>query len=192
MGKPFLKNNLNKAIFIILLLGLVVNVFYLSKTPYNVRSHDVDGHIHYIEHLAKNYDFPHNCWECDQAPFYYILAAAIYKVSVLFGISDKGEIYHILQVFSVFLFSIFSAVSILILKTVFFENKQKEIKNTGLLKNFIFFLTSSLFVFWPTNIMHSVRITNDILFYVFYSSVILFLIRWLDGNDNKNLYFSIL
>lgn len=191
MLNKFFKSNLNRAVFIILLLGLVVNVLYLSKTSYGMRSYDVDGHIHYIEYVAQNFNFPHNCWECDQAPFYYILGAIIYKASILFGVSDKAEIYYILQVFSVFLFSIFSAVSILILKTSFVENKEREIKNIKI-KNYIFLLISALFVFWPTNIIHSVRITNDILFYVFYSLVVFFLIKWLEKNNNRNLYFSIL
>ncbi len=193
MRNIFLKNNLNKAIIFILLLGLAINIFYLLKTPYNVRNHDVDGHIKYIEYVAQNFKIPHPdiCWECHQAPLYYILAGAIYKAFILLGVGDKDTIYFILQVFSLLLFFVFSVVSVLILKKVFIANKSEEIKSTALRK-LIFYLVSMLFVFWPTNIIHSVRITNDTLFYVFYALVILFLIKWLEGNNNKNFYFAIL
>lgn len=193
MIKLFFKNNINKAVLIILFAGLAVNIFYLSKTPYDIRSYDVDGHIKYIEYVAQNFKIPHPdiCWECHQSPLYYTLAAIIYKAVILFGISDKNIIYFILQIFSVFLFFIFSAVSVLILKNIFIANKSEEIKNISL-KKFVFYLASFLFVFWPTNIMNSIRITNDTLFYVFYALVIFFLIRWLERIDNKNLYLSIL
>ena len=193
MINKFLKNNINKAILIILLIGLGFNIFYLLNTPYNIRTHDVDGHIKYIEYVAQSLKIPHPdvCWECHQAPLYYILAAIVYKASVLLGFGDKNTIYFILQSFSVFLFLIFSTVSIFIFKKIFIDNKNEEIKNTPF-KNYIFYLVSFLFVFWPTNIMHSVRITNDTLFYVFYALVIFFLIRWLEKNNNNNFYFSIL
>lgn len=193
MRNKFFKNKLNKAIVSILLIGLAINIFYLLKTPYNVRSHDVDGHIKYIEYVAQNFKIPHPdiCWECHQAPLYYILAGAIYKASILLGIGDKDTIYFILQVFSLLLFFVFSAIAVLIFKKVFTANKSEEIKNTAL-RNYIFYLVSMLFVFWPTNIIHSVRITNDTLFYVFYALVLLFLIKWLERNNNKNFYFAVI
>lgn len=192
MRNKFFKNNLNKAIIFILLIGLAINIFYLLKTPYNVRSHDVDGHIKYIEYVAQNFKIPHPdiCWECHQAPLYYILAGTIYKASILLGIGDRDTIYFILQVFSLLLFFVFSAIAVLIFKKVFIANKSEEIKNT-VLRSYIFYLVSMFFVFWPTNIIHSVRITNDTLFYVFYALVILFLIKWLERNNNKNFYFAI-
>lgn len=193
MRNKFFKNNLNKAIIFILLLGLAINIFYLLKTPYNVRSHDVEGHIKYIEYVAQNFKIPHPdiCWECHQAPLYYILAGAIYKASILLGIGDKDTIYFILQVFSLLLFFVFSAIAVLIFKKVFIVNKSEEIKNTAL-RSYIFYLVSMLFVFWPTNIIHSVRITNDTLFYVFYALVLVFLIKWLERNNNKNFYFAVI
>lgn len=193
MRNKFFKNNLNKTVIFILLLGLAINIFYLLKTPYNVRSHDVEGHIKYIEYIAHNFKIPHPdvCWECHQAPLYYILAGAIYKASILLGIGDKDTIYFILQVFSLLLFFVFSAVAVLIFKKVFIANKSEEIKTTAL-RSYIFYLVSMLFVFWPTNIIHSVRITNDTLFYVFYALVLLFLIKWLERNNSKNFYFAII
>ena len=193
MINKFFKNNINKGVLIILLAGLAINIFYLLNTPYNIRTYDVDGHIKYIEYVEQNFKIPHPdiCWECHQAPLYYILAAVIYKAVVFLGVSDKDTIYFILQIFSVFLFLIFSTVSILIFKKVFIDNKSGE-KGNEPIKNHIYYLASFLFIFWPTNIMHSVRITNDTLFYVFYALVIFFLIRWFERGDNKNLYLSIL
>lgn len=193
MISKFFKNNLNKTILIILLFGLVINVFYLLNTPYNIRTHDVDGHIKYIEYVAQNFKIPHPdiCWECHQAPLYYILAAVVYKASVLSWFDDKNTIYFILQAFSVFLFLIFSTISIFTFKKIFVDSKNDKIRKTSF-KNHIFYLVSFIFIFWPTNIIHSVRITNDTLFYVFYALVIFFLIRWLEENNNRHFYLSIL
>ncbi|MBM2817787.1 MAG: phospholipid carrier-dependent glycosyltransferase [Parcubacteria group bacterium] len=185
-------NSFGKIPAIILILGLTVQIVYLIHTPYNIRSNDADDHIKYIEYVAQNYNIPDwsLCWECHQAPFYYILAGSIYKASTVFGISDKAVIYFILQAFSLFLFSIFSLVSVLILRKIFITNRNEENKKTSS-RYYIYYLVSFLFVFWPTNIINSARITNDILFNLFYVLVLFFLIRWLDKKENRDFYFSI-
>ena len=186
-------NSFGKIPAIILLLGLTVQIIYLIHTPYNIRSNDADDHIKYIEYVAQNYYIPDwsLCWECHQSPFYYILAGAIYKASTIFGISDKTLIYFILQAFSLFLFSLFSLISVLILRKIFITDKNEEDKK-HFSQYYIYCLVSALFVFWPTNIINSARITNDILFNLFYALVLFFLIRWLDKNQNKDFYLSIL
>ena len=84
----FLKNQLQlpRGCVIVILLGLLLHILYLSYTPYNVRTYDVmfyGGHFDYIKYVATYWRLPvpNSGWETHHPPLYYISAAIIYKIA---------------------------------------------------------------------------------------------------------------
>lgn len=168
-----------KIIVVILALSIALRIFYLIGTDYNERTYDVvegGGHLDYIKYLAENYRLPNPTggWEYHQPPLYYISGAIVYKFSHILNINS----YKTLQVLSLFYFYIFIIFGILILRNT--------IKN-----KMLFYLSVALLIFWPSGIIHSVRIGNDAMLYSFYVASLYFILRWFKEKNVKLLYFSV-
>lgn len=169
-----------KIVIAILALSIALRIFYLIGTDYNERTYDViegGGHLDYIKYLAENYRLPNPTggWEYHQPPLYYISGAIVYKSSQTLNINS----YKTLQVLSLFYFYIFIIFGILTLRNLI-ENK------------LLFYLSAALLVFWPSGIIHSVRIGNDAMLYSLYAISLYFILKWFKEKNIKLLYFSIL
>jgi len=200
----------NKALSSILLLGLLVRLGYLAVTPYFMRSHDVLAHIDYIEFIANNLSLPRSNqgWVFYHPPLYYVLSAVIYQLANLGSIFPQFYIYTAIQFFSLLISFAFTIISVLIFQqlveqvalisdektnSLLYNNQsQKIMAERPLNKETLVFMISVMFIFWPSNIIHSVRIGNDCLLYLFYSLGLLFLIRWNQTESNRNFYLSVL
>jgi len=149
----------------ILFLGIIIRQFYLSYTKFYQRAYDVvgTGHFGYIEYVYKNWQIPDPTagWEYYQPPLYYFVSAAFWKLASFFGVSN---FYTFSQIINLVFFIGFLFVGILILKE-YFEKKY-------------LLLSASLLIFWPSGIIHSVRVTNDVLYYLFFTLSLYFLIKW--------------
>lgn len=169
----------DKIIIVILALSVVLRILYLIGTDYNERTYDVTeggGHLDYIRYLAENYKLPDptNGWEYHQPPLYYISGAVVYKISQILNIN-----YHkTLQILSFFYFYIFIIFGILILRNL---TKNKK----------LFYLSVATLAFWPSGIIHSIRIGNDTMLYSFYAACLYFVLRWFEEKNIKLLYFSV-
>jgi hypothetical protein len=93
---------INKKINIILVAAILVRIFYFSVTDWDVRGHDADAHVDYIEYIVKHNSLPksNEGWEFHQPPVYYVSAALVYKAANLVGIQSKIIVYKVLQFFS--------------------------------------------------------------------------------------------
>ncbi len=62
---------------LLLLLGIALRILYVFATPYNVRSHDVEGHIEYVAYVREHWRVPpaDKGWQFYQPPAYYFLSA---------------------------------------------------------------------------------------------------------------------
>src|SRR4051794_35382636 len=139
---------LPRGIVLIILLGLLLHILYLSYTPYNVREHDVPAHLDYIKYVATNWRLPDrhpaDGEEYFQAPLYYIIAAVVYKIS-----GNASLDYHrVLQGLSLVFFTV-----CLIFGVLLFQRVCKT--------KWLFFTSTALLVFWPSGIIDSVRVSND-------------------------------
>jgi hypothetical protein len=191
----------NKAVIFILLGGFLIRLLYFWVTPYGLRTHDVEGHIPYIEYVLKNWSIPprNSGWETYQPPLYYFFAALVYKAANLAGVTSTHSLYRLLQFVSLLLSMGFLGSSLLIFENigahlpVFHKpgNGSDPIPETPGAKSkkgrFIGVMLG-LVAFWPSNIMHSVRIGNDGMFYFFYALGLLFLIKWYYDNTDRSLY----
>ena len=169
----------DKIIIVILVLSVALRIFYLLGTEYNERTYDVTeggGHLDYVRYLAENYKLPDPTggWEYHQPPLYYISGAVVYKFSQTFHINS----YKTLQALSLFYFYVFIVFGILILRNLA-ENKR------------LFYLSAAVLAFWPSGIIHSIRIGNDAMLYAFYAACLYFILRWHKEKNVKLLYFSV-
>jgi len=160
---------------LILLTGIAIRIIYLSYTDYQTRTHDVvGGHLAYIEFIAQKHKLPPaiSCWECWQPPFYYIAASYVYNFALFFHANP----FVFLQLFSLLLFTLFLCYGYLFI-TSFLPNKNTQ------------YIAMLLLTFWPTGIMASIRIGNDIPYYLFFGAALYYLLQW---TQTKQYLFLIL
>ncbi len=155
-----------------ILLGLaaVLALHYLSYTDYSVRTFDLlvsTGHLDYIKMIAEQLRLPNPTqgWEYHQPPLYYLIAAAVYAFSRAVALIDPMTT---LQLLSLSLFLVFLYYGLRILQAVITEPSLR-------------FIAATMLVFWPSGIIHSVRIGNDSLFYALFAATLYALIHWKQG-----------
>lgn len=159
---------LDKKIATLFILALVIRLIYYSYTGFNIRQHDAlgdTGHLGYINYVANNWRLPdpQSGFEYHQPPLYYIISGIIFAGLKLLGIYN---IFDVIQLFSIAYVIIFLIFGVKILSLSFEKN------------TFWYYLAASLLLFWPSGIIHSVRITNDSLFWAFFGGFIYFLLKW--------------
>lgn len=185
--------------------GLMVRLLYFINTNQDTRSYDVWGHTEYIEYLVHHWTLPkiHQGWQTYQPPLYYFLAATCYKILNLFHITAPGEIWRYLQLLSLFLYMGFLGVALKILDRAIAKlpglpeanQATASTANSPFLKQkrsrkVIGYIAFALIVFWPSGIMHSVRLGNDVLLYLFFGLSLLYLLKWHEEGSDCNLYLG--
>ena len=145
--------------------SLFVRQIFLMKFDFYDYQYDLlgTGHLGYIKYMAENWTVPDpkSGWQFYQPPFYYILAGLVWFVAKM------GQFYNffvVQQWLNISIFTTFLITGILILRR-FLTGKW-------------FFFGVALLIFWPAGVLHSVRITNDVLYYLFSGFVIFFLQKW--------------
>jgi hypothetical protein len=131
-------------------LAISLCILYLGYTHWNERSHDVHGHIPYIEYVAANWSLPEplECWECHQRPLYYVSAAGLLTLVNAYTGSHPQAFFRLLQLVALICFSIFLMFGLKVL--------------TPHKSNWALYV----FALWPSGILHSIRIGNEIPLYM--------------------------
>lgn len=171
----------SKVVVLIFLAAMLFRLFYFANTEWYQRTHDVWGHIPYIEYLEEKMKLPAptDCWECHQQPLYYIVSAGISEVFKFTGIENKYFIFKIFSLESEFYFGGYLVVSLLIMRL--FK-----------LKKYLFWLVTFIFLFWPTNILHATRIGNDPISYLFIIISLYYAVKFYQTNFKKYFFGAII
>lgn len=166
-----------KRIMVVGISGLLLSLVYLHYTPYDQRSYDIMGHIGYIRYLAHHYKLPAvmEGWESYQPPLYYIPAAVIYKLASVTGVTNP---FTALQFFS---FALYGVFLLFVYKILSFS---------GILRGKFLSFAFALFVFWPTSVIHSVMIGNDIMLYLWYAVSLYFTLKCASGGSRKDFIIA--
>lgn len=169
------KSNKEKILMAIIIGATALRIFYLSYTDYNLRSHDVEGHIDYIDYIVTNHSLPktNQCWQCYQPPTYYITAALVSQFSQFINLNSHFG----LQIFSLILSFLFLVFSVKVVRKIILNDNLQ-------------ILAVSVIAFWPSGIIHSIRIGNDSLFYLFYAIGFYYLIKWYQKENSKDFYLT--
>ncbi len=188
----------------VILGALAVRLLYLSVTPWSMRGHDAAGHLDYVDYLIRNFASPSSRegFEFYHPPLYYVLAAVPTGLLQLAG-AGRAFALSVLQFLSLGLNMVFVAVSLATLRD-WIGALGSERQNPRLLRlrpggwsravgsgksvpvSLILAVAGALFAFWPSGIIHSVRIGNDALLYPLFALGVFFLQRWVrQGNDRE-------
>lgn len=162
----------------IALSGIALRLWYWLNTPWDIRTHDVGGHIHYVQLLMQKWlpPAPNECWQCYQPPVYYY-PSAIFKSLVetlQFAFASNWE----LQLLSMIAGIGFLLAGISLLRRI-------------LPSNSVSMLFIMAFAFWPAAIIHSPRIGNDAFMYLFSALAFRSLYLWLNETASlRNAFLS--
>ncbi len=172
------RSGLGYSLTLLFVAGFLFRFYYLGETPFDVRTHDVLGHIDYIKYIVNNFAIPGNmdCYQCYHPPLYYLVAALIFGSAWELGMNLALESVQFLSL----LFMMGSLLfALLIIKEA--------------LRSFwLRFFSGVLLVFTPMIVIHSIRIGNDSLLYLLYFGALFFLVRWFKEHSNRDLYISAL
>ena len=160
-------------------ISLFIKMTYLYTNEYNLAGlYDIDGHIGYIHYITQNLSLPlpDDCSECHQQSIYYLAAAPVYAFSHSLGLTEVN-IYRILQLFSLLIYSTFILMGIKIINYLFNSNPKA-------------LLATSLLLFWPSGFIHASRIGNDIPLYLFSAWSLYYLLKYWQERKFSSLLIS--
>ncbi len=159
------------------LAGTVLCVDYLTYTSVAERNYDGASQIWYVQFIAEHLRLPevYACGPCGHPPLYYALAALWSKVALAGGWVpfELG-----LQWLSLLLFFGFVVVSLMIFRSS--TDRPSTLR-----------LAVALIVFWPSSIIHSVRVHNDALASLLMLAAVYFIAQW-DRQGRTRDFFAAL
>ncbi|WP_041522024.1 hypothetical protein [Gilvimarinus agarilyticus] len=164
---------------VILLGSLAASITYLSVTDSYTRTFDVyegGGHRDYIHYLVEHRSLPlaSEGWEYHQPPLYYTMAAlAKSLLPDTEVVDDRWAQWLALWLWVVFLWASLATLRIAL---------------RG--HRWALWLASFSVCFWPSGIVHSIRIGNDVPVYAFYALGFYFTLRWWRTGASKPLLWA--
>ncbi|MEN0036787.1 MAG: hypothetical protein AAGC78_06950 [Cellvibrio sp.] len=201
----------------VLFIGaLVIRLVYFMVTPGDVRDHDLGDHIGYSEYLTQHWMPPPVDYAIGGAffhpPLYYYTGAIVYKATQLIEPNNKVAIYRVQQLLSLVYSMGFVLFGLMILnellnlyrkpkleaepitpahvqevqeKPGFIRRLCKSLKEDSLL-----WIIGALFAFWPSAIIHSVRIGNDPLLYFLFTASLYYIVLWYRHDQKRDLMIA--
>ena len=165
---------------LLLALSLALSTLYLSKTDERTRTFDVfegGGHKDYIEYLIDKHELPvpGDGWEYHQPPLYY-LTAALAKQSAPINSKLTGELWG--QLLALVFWSLFLLSSLASLRIAFCKS------------HLALLFASVALCLWPSGIIHSIRIGNDIGLYACYGLTFFYTIKWWKSRSSRTLFWA--
>jgi len=153
----------------VLCAALLVLTIYWAATPWIVRSYDVayrgdGGHFDYVVYVAEHWTLPPSDrgWEFYQPPLYYVGGALALRWARRLGLSELDT----LQAYSLSLWLVFLTASAATFQRALGRSKWRTL------------LATAGLAFWPSSIIHSVRVGNDAALYATAAISTWFMYRW--------------
>lgn len=162
---------------LIVLAGTTLSIHYMTYTSVAERNYDGSSHAAYIQFLGEHRRLPdlHSCRFCAHPPLYYTLAALWAEV-VLSGGWIAPELG--LQWFSLLSFFGFAVFALLTIR----RSTNHPVTR---------WLAALLVVFWPSSIIHSVRVHNDALASLLMMASVYWLAEWDRRDRTRDLYAAL-
>ena len=164
---------LKRSLLLVFFIGLLLRVGYTSETFYDQRGHDVGGHVHYMKIIAEQNRIPASdeCWTCYHPPVYFVMSAGVWKLSNLMNCSPQNAVKWF--DFLISLVALGFGLACL-----------KNILSGGPL-----LASSLLWSVWPSFVLASPRLGNDILFYAMHAIALWGCLKYIRTNYGK--YFIV-
>jgi|HubBroStandDraft_6_1064221.scaffolds.fasta_scaffold29732_2 hypothetical protein len=179
-------------IAIAFIFGAATRFAYLSVTPYSLRTHDVEGHIAYIEYILNHGSLPgaYDGWSFYQPPLYFALAAGLWKVLTLGGVRSRETILCALQVQSLLYQLGFLAFSLRTASLWLGRLPDATFGRGVSSRSGLVALFAAMLCLWPSGVIHAVRIGNDDLLYLWFGAGVYFASRWWIVGRDRDLNFA--
>lgn len=163
----------------ILLLGIILRAAYLAATPLDVRGHDVEGHVEYIDYVANTLSIPPTTegWEFYQPPLYYFFFGLYYRFGEVLQI-PRQELLKYIQYDSLVL-SIATLLLSLWIGRLLFARKNRNLE---------FYLFGVFIAVFPGLIYLAARINNDVLYTFFAFFFLAMLLEWWFNEEWRDWY----
>lgn len=144
---------IDKRLLFCFFLGLLLRVGYTQNTFYDERGHDVGGHIAYIQTIAEKHHIPGDkeCWSCYHPPVYYVLSAGSWSLAKFLNASPFSFVQWLDFIFSL----VALGFGLACIKALLYGNSR--------------LIAGLLWSVWPSFLLASPRVGNDILLYAFYA-----------------------
>jgi hypothetical protein len=184
LGRGLVALGLSRTVATTYLLGAAARLAYLTVTPNSVRGHDGDQHVEYVEYLLAHHALPPPSagWSFYHPPLYYVGAALLWRTLTALGVGSRPMLLVALQVQSLAYQLGYLAFALLAGKRWLDALPEARLGPDPRVRARLGVLFATLLCLWPSGIIHSVRIGNDDLFYLWFGGFLFFLTRWwLDG-----------
>ena len=164
---------LKRGVLLVFFIGLLLRVGYTSETFYDQRGHDVGGHVHYMKIIAEENRIPasNECWTCYHPPVYFVLSAGVWKMSNLMHCAPQNAVKWF--DFLISLLALGFGLACLM----------------NVLNGAPFFAAALLWSVWPSFVLASPRLGNDILFYAMHAIALWGCLKYIRTNFGK--YFIV-
>lgn len=172
--------------------GIVLWLAYAFGLPYSLYSYDYNGHLEYIRYVASKGEVPVDSggWSFYHPSLYYRCAALLWKAASIRYFFDDSELIKTVQGFSLIMFIVYSFFSVKTVDLLYRKLCETGKFNASLLAG-ICQITIALVIFWPANAMFSVRIGNDVMFYLLYSVAFYFTLKWWYTGSNTCFFLAL-
>jgi len=166
----------NTGLALLFALGFLLRLLYIQDTFYDSRGHDVGGHLSYVRIIAEANHIPSatECWTCYHPPVYYVTVTPTWKLANVLDLSPQ----RFLQ-WDSFVFSILTLGLGLLCLQMFLSGGALGI-------------ASLLWVIWPSVILGSPRIGNDVFFYLAHILCLWSCLRYLVSHKGSYLLVGVL
>ncbi len=161
----------------IFLLGSVLRILYTFVTPIEVRGHDYDGHLAYINHVLTHWTIPAAAdnMQFYHPPLYYFFTAGL---ADMLGIEEGSTALSSLIQWEAAAFSIVTLLIGIWICRMLFSWRKEPISLV---------LSSLCIAVFPSLIFIAPRVNNDVLYQVFAFLSLGLLIRWMQKHDLRML-----
>lgn len=168
--------NIDRRLILIFFLGLLLRVGYTQATFYDERGHDVGGHVHYMKIIAEDHHIPasNECWTCYHPPVYYIASAGVWNLSNWFGGTPQDAV----KWFDFLISLVALAFGIACIKNSLWGMPR--------------YVAALLWSIWPSFILASPRLGNDILFYAMHIVALWGCIRYIKTGMGKYMLTAVI
>lgn len=165
----------DRRLLLIFFLGLLLRAGYTQATFFDERGHDTNGHVRYMEIIAQENRIPdsHECWSCYHPPVYYVASAAVFKVANLFDWFPQNAVKWFDFVISLLAL----AFGLCCIKDISWSTPR--------------YIAALLWSVWPSFILASPRLGNDIMFYMMHVVALWGCIRYIKANSAKYFILAV-
>ena len=164
---------IRRSLLLIFVIGLLLRIGYTNETFFDKRGHDVGGHVHYMKIIAEENRVPasNECWTCYHPPVYFVLSAGVWKMANLTHCFPQNAVKWF--DFLISLVALGFGLACL----------------ANILNGAPLSAAALLWSVWPSFVLASPRLGNDVLFYAMHAVALWGCLKYLRTNYGK--YFIV-